>query len=117
MALGARKIQEKPQNQEDIVMETRPQENVAHKGDTVVAHWFEADDPTRVSLAGVQTKFQARERTVTGVIRHVRSSHPTELVDVTLHVEVKAPAGQLCPKCGVHEVVVKPEWVTGVIPK
>jgi hypothetical protein len=87
---------------------------VVNKGDLVVAHWFEVSDPTRVSLAGVQTKFQAKARTASGVVRHVRSSHPTQLVDVTLHVQVEAPEGQMCPKCGVHEVEIKPEWVVSV---
>jgi hypothetical protein len=92
-------------------------EHFIAKGDRVDAQWFELAPLGSYSLAGYQTKFNAKPRSITGEVRHVRSDHPTNPVNVILHVQTEGKLGTLCPKCLVYEVEVRPEWVTKIYPK
>ena len=66
------------------------------------------------SIAGAQPKVVGDFVGVTGVVAHIRSDHPTQLVNVTLHVTTDDHRGTMCPKCGVPHVTVDARHVTGL---
>lgn len=74
------------------------------KGMRVRARWFQANDPPS-SLAGMQMKLGVTERSVEGVVTHIRSDSPTELINVRVHIK---------PDDG-DEVEVKPEHIVGIL--
>lgn len=87
------------------------------KGTRLRARWLQARP---VSLAGMQMKVEAAEVSVTGVVRHIRTDHPTELVNPTFFLDVEEGFGyedhiQHCAKCGRDHVEVKPGHVTEVL--
>ncbi len=86
------------------------------KGSTIRARWFEnvrivGVDP--FSIAGVQPKGDARERIVTGIVRHVRGNgaEPTKV-----RIYIDGPGADVTPPgctCGPH-VEVDPQHVVSV---
>ena len=92
-------------------------EAYVEKGTRLRAHWLQARP---VSLSGMQMKAGATEVRVTGVVRHIRTDHPTELVNPTFFIDVEEGAGyeehvQHCAKCGRDHVEVKPNHVVAVL--
>lgn len=86
------------------------------KGTRLSAWWFEVEP---VSLSGVQMKFGATQVIVMGTVRHIRSDHPTRLVNPTFLLDVEEGAGyedhiHHCAKCGKEHVEVKPNHVVRV---
>lgn len=75
------------------------------KGSRVRAQWFAVQDPP-VSLTGMQMKVGVTERSVIGVITHVRGDHPVTPTVVDIHVQ---------PDDGGPEVILKPEWIKEVL--
>lgn len=80
------------------------------KGSTIRARWYQVTD---ACLAGVQPKVGARERDVTGVVRHVRgnAAEPTKV-----RIYIDAPGANVTPPdctCGPH-VEVDPAHVVSV---
>ena len=83
------------------------------KGDRIRAAWFHA---TPTCLAGMQPKFGAVVKSVTGTIRHVRGDDPVNPVEVRVYVDpddgydgpyVNPPG---CT-CSTKHVEIKPEWI------
>jgi len=71
----------------------------------------------------MQLKTTAITRSITGIVRHIRSNTPDfNPANVMLFVEPDDGAFiyngtlvELCKKCNVNEVLVKPAWITEVI--
>ncbi len=87
------------------------------KGTRVKASWM---DTKMVGLAGVQTKMEAVNVTVTGVVRHIRSDHPTMPVNATFFLDVESGSNHdghetHCTKCGCDHVEVKAKHVVAVL--
>lgn len=87
------------------------------KGTRVRASWLEAK---LVSLSGFQTKSGADHVSVTGVVRHIRSDHPTQPVNATLFLDVEEGVNHEahavhCAKCGRDHVEVKVSHVVAVL--
>ena len=75
------------------------------KGMTVVAKWFQANDPPS-SLAGMQMKLGVTEKVVKGVVTHIRGDHPTAPTKIEVHIR---------PEDGGEEVRVKPEHIVEIV--
>jgi hypothetical protein len=83
------------------------------KGDRIRASWFAAH---LTCLAGVQTKFGAVSKTVTGTVRHVRGDHPVSPTEIRVYIDpdddyagpYANPPG--CT-CGTQHVELKPDWI------
>lgn len=89
-----------------------------NKGYYIEASWLQAHPFGAASLAGAQLKTTATMMNVRGTVRHIRSSDPTFQTDVVLFIQpIDSDEGTLCEKCGVKEIMVKPEWVTKIVPK
>lgn len=69
------------------------------KGDWVSAQWLE---PYEAGLSGSGLKFAAQNKSVSGIVRHIRGDHPTHPTSIRLFVE---------PDGGGDEVLVAPSWV------
>jgi len=87
------------------------------KGTRLRARWLQSRP---VALSGMQMKVEAHEVCVTGVVRHIRSDHATELVNPTFFLDVEEGTGyeecvQHCAKCGHDHVEVKPGHVVEVL--
>lgn len=82
------------------------EEKVIYKGDWIWARWMDIN--TGGNVSGSQMKFAARERIVSGVVKHVRGDHPTNPTSIRLFVE---------PDGGGPEVIVDPKYVRDVRPK
>ena len=92
-------------------------ETYVDKGTRLRARWLQA---RTVALSGMQMKVEAAEVSVTGVVRHIRSDHPTELVNPTFFLDVEEGFGyeghvQHCAKCQKDHVEVKPSHVVEVM--
>ena len=95
------------------------------KGSRIRAEWLEAQPLVTAALAGMQLKTTAITRSITGTIRHIRSSTPDfNIENVMLFVEpddgvfVFTKSNntlELCEKCGVKELQIKPVWIVEVI--
>lgn len=75
------------------------------KGARIRAQWLV---PRIVALAGVQLKFEATQREVVGVVRHVRGDHPTAPTVVKLYIDAEGERGDATPHgctCGPHTEV------------
>lgn len=83
------------------------------KGDRIRASWMAAHI---TCLAGVQTKFGATVKTVTGTVRHIRVDHPVAPTEMRLFIDPDEgydgpylnPPG--CT-CGTKHVEIRPQWV------
>jgi len=73
--------------------------NWLQKGDRVKAVWFQATDGV---VAGMQPKVCAVQRTVIGVITHIRGDHPVTPTQIRLWVK---------PDGGGEDVIVDPAHV------
>lgn len=87
------------------------------KGTRLRAQWL---DTRLVSLAGVQMKTEGKMVVITGVVRHLRSDHPTRPVNVTLFLDVEEGVNHEehathCTKCGRDHVEVKASHVAEVL--
>jgi hypothetical protein len=69
------------------------------KGMRISAMWMDAKP---VALAGVQMKFGATQRSVTGKITHIYGDHPTRPTKYTIVV---------APEDGGPEVEIHPTWI------
>jgi hypothetical protein len=79
------------------------------KGDRITARWLK----TKLSsLAGMQAKSGAKEVSVSGVVRHIRTDRPEPPCVVRIYVETDDKSGAVCEECGVPEVEVDPLHVT-----
>ncbi len=83
------------------------------KGDRIRASWFSAK---LTCLAGVQTKFGATQKTVTGIVRHIRVDDP--VTPTGMRVYVDPDDGYVGPfinppgcTCSTQHVELRPEWV------
>jgi hypothetical protein len=86
------------------------------KGDRIRARWLEANTGC---LSGSGLKFAATERTLTGLVRHVRGDHPTHPTSVRVYVdpdsEWEGKKAQIECTCGHRHVELRPEWVVEVL--
>lgn len=87
------------------------------KGTRLRASWLDAK---LVGLAGVQMKTGATQVSVIGVVRHLRSDHPTQPVNVTFFLDVEEGVNHEdhcthCTKCGKDHVEVKASHVVEVL--
>lgn len=76
------------------------------KGDRVHARWLHAKTDLS-SLAGMNFKFEATDREVVGIVRHIRGDHPTNPTSIRVWIE---------PDAGGDEVVVDPGHIIAVLP-
>lgn len=87
------------------------------KGTRIKAQWLDA---RLVSLAGVQMKMGATMVVITGVVRHIRSDHPTQPVNATFFLDVEEGNNYEdhvthCTKCGRDHVEVSAKHVVDVL--
>jgi hypothetical protein len=74
-------------------------------GDFVEAQWLQGH---LASLAGVQPKFAARERSVAGRVVSIRGDHPTDPTEILIGVRSRTdPEGET--------VWIETAWVTSIV--
>jgi hypothetical protein len=91
-------------------------EAIIQKGSRIRSEWLELRPFDKASLAGMQLKTTAITRSVTGTVRHIRSNDTNFAPQNSIvFVEPDDGAGELCSKCGVKEIEIKPCWIVEVI--
>lgn len=91
------------------------------KGTRVRAQWFTAQTDPPACLAGVQMKFVALGRDVTGTIRHFRGNDPMNPTVIQIFIDADGSTDiptTPCPDCtcGHDHIAIKPDWIVGVVP-
>lgn len=87
------------------------------KGTRVRAQWLDAH---LTCLSGAQMKTGGRMVVVTGVVRHIRSDHPTQPVNATFFIDAEHGVNHEehvthCTKCGRDHVEVSAKHVAEVL--
>lgn len=101
-----------------VIMDpVKPVAPLLFKGDRIRSAWF----ATRLTcLAGVQTKFGATLKRVTGVVRHIRVDDPVTPTEIRIYIDPDdGYAGSFVNPpgctCSTRHVEIRPEWVEAKI--